>query len=41
LRERDNLKDPGKNGRTILRLIFRKLSVGGINWIELGQGRDR
>jgi hypothetical protein len=35
LRERDNLEDPGKNGRTILRLIFRKWGVGGIDWIEL------
>jgi hypothetical protein len=32
---------PGIDGRIILGQIFRKLDVGGVNWIELAQGRDR
>jgi len=28
LRDRDNLQDPGLNGRIIVRWIFRKLDVG-------------
>jgi len=41
LRERDHLGDPGVNGRIILRWIFRKWVVGGMDWIELTQDRDR
>jgi len=41
LRERDHLGDPGICGRIILRWIFRKWDVGGMDWIELAQGRDR
>jgi len=41
LRERDHLEDPGLDGRIILRWIFRKWDVGGMDWIELVQDRDR
>ena len=33
--------DPGVDGRIILRWIFRKWDVGGMDWIELAQDRDR
>jgi hypothetical protein len=33
LREGDHLVDPNVDGRVILRWIFRKWDVGGINWI--------
>jgi hypothetical protein len=32
--------DPGIDGRTILRLMFRKWDVGGVDWIKLAQDRD-
>jgi hypothetical protein len=41
LRERDHLKDPGPDGRIILRLMFRKLDVGawtGSMWLKTGTG---
>jgi hypothetical protein len=41
LRERDHLVDKGVDGRIILRGIFRKWDVGGMDWIELAQDRDR
>jgi hypothetical protein len=40
LKERDNLADPGVDGRKIQRWIFRKWD-GGMDWIELAQDRDR
>jgi hypothetical protein len=40
LRERDHLGHPGVDGK-ILRWIFRKWDVGGTNWVELAQDRDR
>ena len=33
--------DTGVDGRKILRWIFRKWDVGGMDWIELAQDRDR
>ena len=41
MRERDHLEDPGVDGRIILRWIFRKWDVRGMDWIELAQDRDR
>jgi len=35
------LGDPGVDGRIILRWVFRKWDVGGLDWIELAQDRDR
>jgi hypothetical protein len=40
LRKRDHLGDRGVDGRIILRWIFRKWDVGGMEWIELVQDRD-
>jgi len=39
--KRDHLGDPGVDGRIILRWIFRKWDVGGMDWVELAQNRDR
>jgi hypothetical protein len=33
------LGDPGIDGRIILRWIFRKWDVGGMDWIELAQDK--
>jgi len=33
-------RDPGVDGRIILRCIFRKCDDGGMYWIELAQDRD-
>ena len=41
LRERDHLEDPDVDGRIILRWIFRKWDVGGMDWIDVAQDRDR
>ena len=41
MRVRDHLVDPGVNRRIILRWIFRKWDVRGMDWIELAQDRDR
>jgi hypothetical protein len=34
------LKDPGVDGRIILKWIFERLD-GGMDWIDLAQDRDR
>jgi len=41
LREKGHLEDAGVDGRIILKWIFRKWDVGGMDWIELAQNRDR
>jgi hypothetical protein len=43
LRERETgrFEDSGVDGRIILRRIFRKWDVGGMDWIELAQDRNR
>jgi hypothetical protein len=40
MRERDPLKDPGIDGKTILKCNFRKLE-GGMDRIDLTQNRGR
>jgi hypothetical protein len=37
---RNHLKDPGVDGRIILKLIFERLDGGGIDWIYLAQDRE-
>jgi hypothetical protein len=41
LKERDHWGYPGVDGRIILRWISGKWDVGGMDWIELAQDRDR
>jgi len=41
LSERDHLENPGIDGRIILKCIFRNWVVGGMEWIDLAQNRDR
>jgi hypothetical protein len=40
LRKRDNLEDPGVDGRIIIRWVFWKCN-GGMDWFDLAQDRDR
>jgi hypothetical protein len=40
VREGDHLKDPGVDGRIILKWTCEKLA-GGMDWINLAQDRDR
>jgi hypothetical protein len=39
-REGDHLEDTGRDGRVILKWIFKKWD-GGMDWIDLSQDRDR
>jgi hypothetical protein len=41
IKERDHLGDTGVDGMIILRWIFRKWDVGGVDLIELAQDRDK
>jgi len=41
LRERDHLGDSDVDGKIILRWIFSKWEMWGMDWIELAQDRDR
>jgi len=41
LRERNHLGDPEIDGRIVLRWILRKWHVGGMDYVELAQDRDR
>jgi hypothetical protein len=41
LREKDHLEDPGLEGRIILRWIFGKWDVRGMDWIDVAQDRNR
>ena len=41
LKERDHLREPGVDGRIILRWTLRKWDVRGMDGIELTQDRDR
>jgi hypothetical protein len=34
---KSHLEDPGVDGRVVLKWIFRKLDVGGMDWIDLAQ----
>jgi hypothetical protein len=38
--EGDHVEDPGVDGRIIVKLILEKW-VGGTDWIDLAQDRDR
>ena len=38
---KDHLEEPSIDGKIILRWIFRKWDVWGMDWIELAQDRDR
>jgi len=40
LRERDHLEDTGIDGRIILIGCLRS-GIGGMNWVDLAQDRDR
>ena len=35
------MRDPGIDGRIILRWILKKWGVGGMDWIDLAQDKDR
>ena len=42
LSERDHLENPGLDGSTILKWIFRNWDGGGdMDWVDLAQYRDR
>jgi hypothetical protein len=37
LKERDHRRDPGVDGRIIVRWMFKKWAVGDMDWIRLAQ----
>jgi hypothetical protein len=41
LREGGHLEDPSVDERIMLKWIFDKWDVEGMDWIDVGQGRDR
>ena len=41
LRERDHSEDPGVDGSVILTWDIQEVGCGGVDWIDLAQGRDR
>jgi hypothetical protein len=41
MRERDHLEDPGIDERIILRWISSGSGMGGVDWIDLAEDRDR
>ena len=41
LREGDHLKDPGVDGRTILKWTFEKWDGAGMDWINLAQDKNK
>jgi hypothetical protein len=41
LRETDHFEDQGVDGRITLRWISRNWDMGGMDWIDLAQDRDR
>ena len=41
LAERDHLEDLSVDGRIIFKWLFKKLDVGGMDWFDLAQDRDR
>ena len=41
MRGRDHLEDLSVYGRIILRWIFRKWDVGGMDWIDMAQDMER
>jgi len=41
LRERDHLGETSVDGKIILRWIFSKWDVRGMDWMDLAQDRDR
>ena len=41
LRERNHLEDVGVDGRMILKCIFKKRELGGMEWITVAVDRDR
>jgi hypothetical protein len=41
LRERDDLENPGIDGRIIFQMDLQEVGCGCMEWIELAQDRDR
>jgi len=41
LKDGDHMEHLGVDGRIILKLIFNKRNLGGLNWIDMVLGRDR